>query len=70
MSRPIENIIQIAVRSTGDMSYAQQLSTLQDCYDCADTPQLKRELQRLTELTLSLHSELTFFDSDPSEDQI
>jgi hypothetical protein len=70
MSEALHNLIQIAVRSTGGKPYAEQLSILKDCYDCADTPQLQRELQRLTELIYSLHSELHYFDADPPEDQI
>lgn len=70
MSRPIENLIQLAVRSAANQPHRDQVRILQDCYDCAESPRIRRELQRLGSLLDTAESELAAFEATAHEDQI
>jgi hypothetical protein len=70
MSQALHNLIQIAVRSAANKPHREQTRILQDCYDCADSPQLKRELQRLGGLCDTAETELIRFEAQPDEDRI
>ena len=70
MSTPLHRIIEIAVRSAAGKSHREQLRILQDCAECADTPQLKRSIQSLSTRSEILESEFRRFEATPDEEKI